>query len=203
MSDHLEEEKSMRRSGTPAAPARDAGGAPPDPEEVLASSPFADDVETALRAAPAGRGRPSSTLLLGVAALMAVAFFGGIQAQRHWGDDGSSAIPALGAAQRPGGNLPGGQAGGPMAGGAGDGTTVGTVKLISGTTVYVQTADGSVVPVETSAATTIRLSRAGKVTDLKPGATVTVQGDGDDSGKVTASTITEGSGRTGRPGQGN
>lgn len=148
-------------------------------------------------------------MLLGAAALMAVAFFGGIQAQRQWGDGGSSSgMPAMGAmpggagGQRQGGYLPGAPGGQGQAGDAGSGTTVGTVRLVSGTTVYVQTMDGSVVPVETSGSTAIRLSRTGKVTDLKPGATVTVQGDSDGSGKVTASAITEGSGRTGRTGQG-
>lgn len=172
----------------------DAVPAHGDPEDVLSASPFEQDVQSALAAAPKERSRPSLALVLFCGVLLAAGFAGGIEANKHWGTPGGpSGMPAAGngpgMAGGPGGREPG--AGGRQAM-PGGGATVGTVKVVSQGTLYVQTMDGSVVTVETSDATQVQVSRAGKVSDLKPGAAVTVQGTGDASGKVTATTITQG-----------
>jgi len=63
--------------------------------------------------------------------------------------------------------------------------TVGKIKLIDGTTIYVETADGRVVTVKTTQATVVALQA--QLKDLAAGVTVTVQGTGTDT--VIASSI--------------
>ncbi|MGV9323885.1 hypothetical protein [Streptosporangium sandarakinum] len=75
------------------------------------------------------------------------------------------------------------------------GAAVGIVQRVEGTKVYVQTRDGSVVTVNTGDDTTVRVSKKGKVTDLKPGGAVVVQGERAGDGSITATAISEGGGR--------
>ncbi|MEU6743241.1 hypothetical protein [Streptosporangium sandarakinum] len=75
------------------------------------------------------------------------------------------------------------------------GAAVGTVQRVEGTKVYVQTRDGSVVTVNTGDETTVRVSKKGKVADLKPGGAVVVQGERAGDGSITATAISEGGGR--------
>lgn len=105
-----------------------------------------------------------------------------------------------------GGGFQGGGAGragggtGPGAGAGGGGTTIGTVKLVDGDKIYVQTVGGGVVTVTTSDDTKVRVTRTGKVSDLKPGSFVTVAGTTDDQGRVAATSVTEGAGMGRRAG---
>ncbi|GIH78470.1 hypothetical protein [Planobispora longispora] len=73
--------------------------------------------------------------------------------------------------------------------------TVGTVQRVEDGKVYVQTMDGSVVTVNTTGETTVRVSREGKVADLRAGGTVVVQGTRGEDGSLTATSISEGAGR--------
>lgn len=121
-----------------------------------------------------------------------------------------------GAGQAPGGGGPGGGLGGGYARGAGGGggfagggagrggagagagagaggMTFGTVKLVDGDKIYVQTVNGGVVTVTTSGDTKVQVTRSGKVSDLKPGSFVTVAGTADAQGQVAATSVTEGS----------
>ncbi len=124
-----------------------------------------------------------------------------------------------GAGQAPGGGGPGGGLGGGYARGAGGGggfagagggagrgggavagagagpggMTFGTVKLVDGDKIYVQTVNGGVVTVATSGDTKVQVTRSGKVSDLKPGSFVTVAGTADAQGQVAATSVTEGS----------
>ena len=66
---------------------------------------------------------------------------------------------------------------------------------MDGEKIYVQTMDGSVVTVKTTGETAVQVAKEGKVTDLKPGGTVSVQGAKADDGSVTATMINEGGGR--------
>ncbi|GAA3090428.1 hypothetical protein [Streptosporangium carneum] len=190
-------------------------------EELLETSPFAGDLEEELAAGP--RHRPSTlTLVLGAGVTLVVGVILGIQAQKAMGDQGgTSGAPA---AMRQGMAGPGGYGGGPggpggpggyggfggrqqggqgnqgnqggqgNAGGMG-GVTFGTVQRVEGGKVYLQRSDGTVVTVNTTGRTTVRVSREGKVTDLRSGGTVVVQGTGGEDGSITATTISEGGGR--------
>jgi hypothetical protein len=187
-------------------------------EELLQTSPFEGDLDRELAARPPRRALPGATAYLAAGVLLVAGFAGGVQADKHWGSDGNAAgnargLPAaaggLGAGQRPGGlgrqqgaqggALPGGAAaGGPAApGGATGGATFGTVKLVDGKTIYVQTASGGVVQVTTNGTTKIRVSKDGTLKDLAPGSTVVVQGTPGKDGAMTATTINQGGGPTG------
>ena len=62
---------------------------------------------------------------------------------------------------------------------------------VDGTTVYVKTAQGTDVKVSTSDSTTVGVTQQGKLSDLKPGSTVVVQGQAGDDGTVAAQAITQ------------
>jgi hypothetical protein len=81
----------------------------------------------------------------------------------------------------------GGGAGGGGAGGPGGGVQ-GTVKSINGNTLQISTAQ-NVTTVTLSASTTIRKTLTGTTADLQPGVQVTIRGQADSSGAVTANSI--------------
>ncbi|MCW2940515.1 MAG: hypothetical protein JWN00_3500, partial [Actinomycetia bacterium] len=189
---------------------RTASAAPMTGEELLESSPFEGDLEAELTARPPRRRLPGPTLYLGTGLLIAFGFLGGIQAHKTWG--GSSSSTTAGAARaggpgglsgRPGGfggaggaggpggsggfggSAPGGSGGSGGAGGPGGNATTGTVVKIVGNTVYVQTQSG-VVKVKTTTSTKVSVSKSGKASDLKTGASIVVQGSKGSDGTITA-----------------
>ena len=81
----------------------------------------------------------------------------------------------------------GGYGGGGGAGGPGGGVA-GTVKSINGNTLQVSTAQ-NVTTVTLSTSTTIRKTLTGTTADLQPGVQVTIRGQADASGNVTATSI--------------
>ncbi|MBX6167729.1 MAG: hypothetical protein IRY84_08845 [Thermobispora bispora] len=179
-------------------------------EEILASSPFEDDFQSAL-AQQGARGRPSKvTLALAAGLLLVTGVFIGIRLHASFGQqDGArtqSAAANRDTAQGGAGSGPGGmgQAGGPAgandrtggsgrSGGPGGGEpmTFGTVTKVEGDKVYVRTMDGREVTVRTSDGTQIRVSKPGKVTDLEAGTTVVVAGAAGADGTVNATSISE------------
>ena len=74
---------------------------------------------------------------------------------------------------------------------AGGNATVGTIKLVDGGKVYVQTSAGDIVQVSTSAKTKVTVSSTVPVKDLQPGETVIVEGSKNSSGGVTATSISQ------------
>jgi hypothetical protein len=186
-------------------------------EDVLNSSPFEGDLAEQLEAEPRPRRRPPSvTVLLGVAVLLVGGFVGGVQADRHWGATKSSDPAALinqfaarRGAQGGGGGFGGGFGGGQGAGqgagqaagrgsgqrggqaGAGGGGTTGTVKLVDGSTLYVQTANG-IVRVKTTGSTKVTIAKKSSTKALKAGSPVTVQGSAGQDGTVTATSVDQG-----------
>ncbi|MDT4989772.1 MAG: hypothetical protein QOI74_3866 [Micromonosporaceae bacterium] len=175
----------------------------------LAEDPFADDLSEQLAARAPRRYTTRTTVLLAGLVLLAGGFLAGAQVQKNFGTPASAAtngaatnpFAAGGFAGRGGGGGAGGagatgtggqtgQAG--TAAGAGAAVTTGTVKLVDGATVYVQTADGNLVTVRTNATTAVRIAQNGALTDLVPGATVSVEGPADATGTVTATKVTKG-----------
>jgi len=72
------------------------------------------------------------------------------------------------------------------------GLTAGTITSIDGDTITVKLADGSSVKVSTSGSTTVTKTSKAKVSDLATGDSITVIGNADSSGNVTATRISEG-----------
>ncbi|MDP9848522.1 hypothetical protein [Streptosporangium lutulentum] len=187
--------------------------------KLLETSPFAGDLESELVARPR-RHFSTLTVVLAAGVMLVAGVIVGIQAQKAMGGPDATAGAAMrqGAAAAGGGGGFGGrqQAGqgaqgaqgaqgqGARQGGQGGfagrqggfgGMTIGTIQKVDGEKVYVQTTDGSVVTVNTSDKTSVRVAKEGKVADLKPGGTVTVQGAKAEDGSVTATVINQGGGR--------
>lgn len=201
------------RSSGPSDPAY--GGQASAAEELLSHPAVDDDLGRMLAARTRRAKLPTSTAMLSAAALLAVGFAGGVLVQRH--ETSTTGFSAAAFAARagarggaggasasgsPSGSATGtGRAGAAGAGGfggfggfagAGGGATVGTVKLVDGTTLYVQTSDGGITKVSTDPATTVRITKDGTLKDLAPGTTVVVVGTTGSDGTVTARTVTEG-----------
>jgi hypothetical protein len=131
------------------------------------------------------------TIVLGLALLLAAGFVAGIEVQKAYGEEPAAAGPASGGFRGQGAfptAFPGGAQG--AQGGQGAEATTGTVKLVDGTTVYVETESGEVVTIRTDGDTAVRVP--GKLKDLKAGDKVSVEGGAADAeGAVTASTVTK------------
>ncbi|MCY1144532.1 hypothetical protein OWR29_41595 [Actinoplanes sp. Pm04-4] len=125
------------------------------------------------------------TVVLAAITLLVGGFVGGLQAQENWGTpDTSTARPGanFGGQNRAGYGLPASSQ--PAA------ATTGKVKLVNGTTIYIETSDGSVVTVKTDGKTTVSTASKSKLTDVKAGQSVTIQGTTAADGTVTATTVT-------------
>ncbi|WP_127552822.1 DUF5666 domain-containing protein [Actinoplanes sp. OR16] len=163
-----------------------------------------DDLSKELAAAAPKRWWNRGTIGLGVAALLMGGFLGGIQAQKQWGATETAAFPGGGGTR---GGFPSGLSASGMPGGfgqnAGQGTgqgtteaaagsgTAGKVKLVNGKTIYIETEDGSTVTVKTDGDTTVSTAKKGKLSDVKAGDSVTVEGEKADDGSVTATSVTK------------
>lgn len=170
------------------------------PEEILAEPPDALDIAAEL-SAPPRRKLPWLTLALCGGVIAALSFAGGAMVEKNnqpAASSGGGAAAARGAAGGGFGGFTRGGAGGAGAtggtGGSGTGSasTVGTVKLVDGSTVYVTDSSGNVVKVTTGGSTKVSIAKDGKVGDLQPGQTVTVRGTTDANGDVAATTVTQG-----------
>jgi hypothetical protein len=162
---------------------------------ALLEDPFADDLSKRLKSAAPLRLANRATYILVALVIGVAGFVAGAQVQKSYGATASpaggtfpTALPS-GLAGGGFGNRGGGTSSGNTGtGGAGGQGITGTVKLVDGTTVYVEQADGTVITVKTSDSTSVLAPSTLK--DLKAGATVTVRGQNND-GTVTASSITQ------------
>lgn len=98
----------------------------------------------------------------------------------------------------------GGGAAALFGGGGNGGATIGTVKLVDGSNVYVQDIQGNTIKVTTSPSTKVTISKTGTVNQLTPGSSVIVQGKQNASGtSMSATSISPSTGfGGGRPGAG-
>jgi hypothetical protein len=144
---------------------------------------------------------PSLTLVLAALVVASAGFIGGAVVGKHYGSSGAGSPAAAfsrfaagaGATARTGagsGAGLGGRGGGGGGFAAGN-ATIGTIKLIDGGTVYVQTAQGDIVQVSTSAGTKVTASSTVPIKDLQPGQTVIVEGAKNSRGGVTATSISQ------------
>ncbi|MFD9894215.1 DUF5666 domain-containing protein [Amycolatopsis sp. NPDC059027] len=168
---------------------------PVSPESVVAAPAVEGDLDRELKRVATPFGKP--TLILAALLVFALAFGAGAWTHAAFRPGSSAASgsgsDARGQGQRQGQNGTGGQGTGNQGGtrGAGGRGTAGTIEKIEGSTLTLKTAQGTEITVSTTDSTTIGLTQPGKLADLKPGATVTVQGQPDSSGAVTAQAITQ------------
>ena len=142
---------------------------------------------------------PSLTIALTALLLVALAFVGGAEAQKHFGKAaGSNAGAGRGAGLQAGAFRRGfGGRGGRPTGTfpfAGGGATTGTVTLIKGSTLYVTDSAGNTTLVRTSPASRVTKTVASSLKSIRPGSVVTVLGAKAKDGSVTASSISAGNG---------
>ncbi|MCP2241285.1 hypothetical protein [Lentzea aerocolonigenes] len=149
--------------------------------------PLEDDLTTELKERKRGVGK--TTMILGVAVLAIVAFVGGVFVQKSFG---STQTPTRqnAAGRQFNGTPPSGQ-NRPNGGNFGGRGTTGTIDHVDGTTVYVKTPNGQIVKVSTSDTTKVQITSEGKLSDLKAGQQVVVQGQAGQDGTVTGQTITQ------------
>jgi hypothetical protein len=188
-------------SGPEAEPG--TGNSLDDLLDVL-SSPLDDD-DAELTAVLTRRPRaklPSLTLILAAIVVASAGFLGGALVGKHYGSSSSGNLAAafrgLAARASASSSASTGGTGGTGSGFGGRGglfgagnATIGTIKLIDGGTVYVQTTAGDVVQVATSAGTKVTVSSTVPVKDLKPGETVIVEGSKNSSGAIAATSISQ------------
>jgi hypothetical protein len=187
-----------------------AGDADSD-ADLLALPPRADDLGAALAARPPRAKLPKVTTSLVAALLICGGFLSGVLVQKHLGASsngrgggnfsfaggtrggtGAGATGSGGGFFGRGGTGTGGSGSGTGTGtgGAGGGAITGKVTVVSGNTLYVTAADGSVYTVTTTGTTTVKVTAAGSLSQLKPGQTVVIAGSSDNNGNVTATSIT-------------
>ena len=168
---------------------------------VLSSPLDNDDELTAVLTRRPRVKLPSLTLVLVTLVVASAGFLGGIVVGKHYGSSGSgspasafSRFAAGASATARTGSGSGAGLGGRAGGGgefAAGNATIGTIKLIDGSTVYVQTPGGDIVQVSTSAGTKVTASSTVRVKDLQPGETVIVEGSKNSTGGVTATSISQ------------
>ena len=162
------------------------------PEQILDRPVIMGDFDAELKKTKRGFGK--LTLGLSAAVLLVAAFFGGVATHAAIAKP-ASATPAA-QNQRP--RQFGGQNGQGTPGQNGQNAqngfrgTAGTLDHVDGTDVYLKTQDGRTVKVSTSDTTRVRITQDGKLSDLKPGSNIVVQGSTGSDGTVTAQSITEG-----------
>jgi uncharacterized membrane protein YgcG len=173
-----------------------------DPMELL-STPLSDgDLTVALARRPKLQ-LPSLTLTLAMVVVAGLGCLGGIFLGEHFGGSTSPAASAFSRFAAAAGASPSASTGGTSStgfagrggglfGGSG-GATLGTVKLVDGNIVYVQTAAGDIVQVSTSSATKVTISSSAPVKDLTPGETVIVEGNKNANGSIAATSISQSS----------
>ncbi|WP_433795186.1 hypothetical protein [Actinoplanes sp. CA-252034] len=173
-----------------------------DTEVLSRPSGTHPELNEALAAAAPRRWWNRTTLALLGAVLLAGGFLGGVQAHERWGaEDAPAGLPngagmpsGVGGSRGPD-SRPSGGPGGVSGGGAQPavaGGTVGTVKLVDGTTLYVQTPDGETITVRTGESTLVKVSQTATLESITSGVPVTVEGVPDAEGIVTATTVTAG-----------
>ncbi|HWD05363.1 MAG TPA: DUF5666 domain-containing protein [Amycolatopsis sp.] len=179
----------------------------PSPEDIVATPAVDGDLDQEMKRIAKPFGKP--TLILAGVLVVALSFAGGAWTHAAFGSGSGGAVRTAGTGSGTGGARGGfggqqgtrgaqgaqgarGSQGSGFTGARGGGRgTVGTVEKVDGSTLTLKTTQGTDVTVSTSDSTTVGLTQPGKLADLKPGATVTVQGRTGSDGSVTAQAITE------------
>ncbi len=170
-----------------------------DAADLLSTPATRDDLSAALASRPPRVKLPNATVALAVAALTGAGFLGGVLLEKHHASSGTSnplasvlasgGLPNLGGSGAPAAGATGGGSAAGFALGRG---TIGTVKLIDGSTIYIQGFTGSITKVTTTPATKIQVTAPGTLKDLRPGETLMIQGAKRGSGTVAATSVSEG-----------
>jgi hypothetical protein len=145
------------------------------------NEPFADPLSAEQSSSRPQRQLTRTTLVLAALAVAVVRFLAGALVQKNFASSPSDgAQDTASGGSRNTGVVPAVR------------ITSGTVKFVDGNTVYVQTADGRILAVKTSGSTAVQVTATGALTDLNPGAQVSVEGSPAGDGIVNATKVTKG-----------
>ena len=153
----------------------------------------ASTLDVELTAAANRRWWNKTTMALAAALLLVGGVVAGIEVQKEFGTQSAATGP--GGFRGQGGFTPptafpgGGAVAGGTQGRAQRANTTGTVKLVDGSTVYLQTESGEVITIRTNGDTSVQVP--GQLKSFKAGDKVSVAGDTDANGSVTASSVTK------------
>lgn len=183
------------------------GPDPTDPRAFAPTAPVPEEEDDESWLAPDTRRRVKlavPTFLLGALVVIAGAFWGGAEVDKHFGNHNTTSAAGLAAALGrrasatgaggTGGGFAGlGGAGGGFAGGAFAGSTPtasGTLSAISGDDLTVTSTTGAKIRVVLTGSTIVTRTGEGSAGVLKVGDTVRVEGTKASNGTVTASSVT-------------
>jgi hypothetical protein len=158
------------------------------PESTPAITP-ATSAPTSAPEKKKGAGRFVTPALI-LVAVLGIGIFGGVLIGQNTASSSQAAGPGQGGQTAPDGAT-GGTAPDGAAGGMG-GFTSGTIVSVDGDVIVLETSDGEQVTVNTSDDTSVTTTEQSDVASLATGDSLTVIGEADDAGDVTATTITEG-----------
>jgi hypothetical protein len=149
-----------------------------------------DDLNTGLAKAKRLPWLTRSTgIMLGLV-IACAGFLAGVKVQQAYGSTGSGAANRAGT----GTNLSGfgnrGQGGLGQQQPSASQTTTGKIKLVDGTTIYIETADGTLYTVKTTGTTVVQTAKTVTLKDLAVGTEVKVQGSPGGTETLNATTIT-------------
>ena len=130
-----------------------------------------------------------------LAVLVAAAgFLVGVRVQKAWGTSTGAAAggsrPNMSGMFRGATPTPGATGMADMFGGA-SAPTMGEVKLVDGTTIYVTDSQGNIIKVTTGPGTTFTKTSSASASDVRPGDTVVVQGQEQEDGTVAATRVSD------------
>lgn len=162
-------------------------GDQPGPVQQDTSAYVADIGPPAAAPPPARTGRV--TLILGVAVVALVAFWGGTVVQKR---AASATTPEQGETGAEQGAGHAGGVGGGAQGGADANAVFGRVTRVSGSTIYVTDEQGNVVKVATSGSSRFFQTSSATMNALRVGSNVVVQGQRGSDGSFTANVVTIG-----------
>jgi hypothetical protein len=154
-------------------------------DTTAAPNPAAPAAPTAAPSTKKGAARFITPALV-LVAVLGVGIFGGVLI----GQNTAETTQAGGF----GGEMPSGGSGTAPDGGTGEmgGFTTGTVVSVDGGTIVLETSDGEQVTITASDDTTVTTTEDSSVDALAEGDELTVIGEADDAGDVTATSISEG-----------
>jgi hypothetical protein len=164
------------------------------PDEPFAPEVDDDEWLRASLTAPARRW-PRLTMALAACAVAAVAFMSGVLIEKNYFAGSGSGSGAAGGAGRFAGLFGRAATGTGATGSTGasgalaSGVTVGQVKVINGKTFYVTDTSGNTVKVALTGSSRLTAEKQVKVTELRPGDTVTVRGAAGTNGTIKATTV--------------
>ena len=144
-------------------------------------------------APPTRRRFPLVTGALAALVVAGGAFLAGVQVQKHHDRSlvttTAAAAATAGAGQRA--RASGGGGGAAGGGGGGGGATVGQVKLVDGSNIYVTDASGNTITVATTSSSQFTKLNPATLKDVQPGDTVIVRGAQQTDGSVSAATVSD------------